>query len=220
MWNKLKDAIFEADAETKPGTTTQAAVQGGAPTTPTAGATPAATASDAHQSQFYRALRSSVMSRITAYSSLMIASEKLAAIIPDPIQRLRAAQATSNDGRTVNQVADAVSIHLADIDGEALRFKATLEKKRSEIVGGLNHKKANAELTIASSTQELERLNARMKELHQAIQEAQTIAASVSTEIMAAENDLTTSLNDFTAAANLLREELNLGKNTILSSLT
>lgn len=219
MFNSIKNALFVADPNAPATPAVKPVTTGGnpAPLQP-AGSAPLLS-TDPRESRSYIAIRTAVMSRITAYSSLIKASEKLVAIIPDPVQRLRAAQATSNEGRTVAQLADAVAIHLADIDNETLKFKAAIESRRESTISALRSKKANAENLINSGNQELERLNARIQELQQNVSRALNDAASVDSEIAAADSELNASISDFTFAANTLREELTVGKNTILTSL-
>lgn len=217
MLNKLKNVLFEQDEKAKPITT------GGPPAPLTAQGAPVAplgTALPQRDTKMYDAIRASTFSRSTAYTTLMDAADKLSAIIPDPIQRLKAAHVTSNSGRSAQQIADAVSMHLADIDAESLRFKQAIEEKRRQQIGALDAKASAAQLTITTSTQEVERLTARIQELQLNITKAQTEAAGVNSEKAIAESEIDNAINNFNIAANTLRDELNASKTTVLSTLS
>lgn len=223
MLKSLKDMLFvdgDGNQLAKPVTTNS----GTAPLAPagqTVSLQPGAPLmNDPRNTVIYAKVRESIFSRTTAYTSLMDAAEKLSSIIPDPVQRLKAAHVTSSTGRTVQQIADAVPMHLADIEGEGIRFKQAIEAKRSQVIGALNAKKVSADAAIKSANEEIERLTQRIQQLHQQMANAQNDSAGVASEITIAEADINNAINEFNSAANTLRDELNLGKATILSSLS
>lgn len=78
----------------------------------------------------YDRLNKVVLTRKTSYTALLETCEKLKRSIPDDATRLRASfDLISADGRSLDGINQAIDIHISDLDGEHLRFKATTESQ-------------------------------------------------------------------------------------------
>jgi chromosome segregation ATPase len=169
--------------------------------------------------EFVAAIRKVVLSRNTALTQLLTAADKLASIIPDPVTRFKAAFATAGDGRTTRQVAEAVDIHLADVDGEEARFKQAIDKKAAEEVGGQERRAAAATSAITSNTQQIEQLQARIAELSAQIGTFQQDVAQATAEAATKRLEIEQATAQFKMAAQVVKQELQSHKSTILSAL-
>ncbi len=97
------------------------------------------------------AIKKTTFGRNTAFTQLLAASEALADVIPDQVMRLKAAHKTAGAGRTGKQIADAVDVHLQDVDGEVLRFKALIDQRTAADVGSLQAQLDQSAAEIATA---------------------------------------------------------------------
>jgi hypothetical protein len=169
--------------------------------------------------EFVAAIRKVVLSRNTALTQLLTAADKLVAIIPDPNTRFKAAFATAGDGRTPKQVADAVDIHLADVDGEEARFKQAIDAKVASEVGGAERRAAAATSAITANTQQIEQLQARVAELATQIGTFQQDVAQATADAANKRAEIEQATAQFKMAAQVVKQELQGHKSTILSAL-
>ena len=220
VWDKIKGSIFESEGDTetaapaKPGAQPTGAPQGAAPK-PGMTYVPAPTVNTA----MVDAIRKQTFARNTALTALITASEALVDIIPDPVMRLKAAHKTAAGGRSAKDISDAVAIHMQDVDGEELRFSKTLEATVNGEVGTLNRQAEAAEQAAAAANNEIASLQQRINMLHQQAGENATKATTLRAEAQARHSELAQHEAEFKAAAQVVRNELNGHKNTILSTL-
>ena len=209
MWNAIKGAIFEEDgAEAKPGdkpVTTTTVTAGNIPSTPmTIGSTV--------NPEFVAAIKKSVFGKQTALTSLVEAADKLANIIPDQTTRFKAAYATAGNGRTVQQIAAAADIHLADVEGEELRFKAAVDAKLGTEISQLEASANSAASHIEQLQRQIAEAQARITQLSQQQAEAAAQASSKKMELQ-----LTS--DQFKAAAQLVRNEIQTLRTAVTTAL-
>lgn len=114
LLNSLKGAIFVNDE--KPGQAATAIKTNGAPSPIQQGSQVVGEQNTLVNGVLFKTMMTETLSRNTAFTSLMTTADKLVNVIADPVQRLKAAQSVSGDGRSAQQVADAVNIHLSDLD--------------------------------------------------------------------------------------------------------
>lgn len=110
-------------------------------------------------------LQKIIDSRKTPYTALLEASQKLATVIPDETQRLKAAFVTVSGDRSLNDIVKAIDVHISDLGGQDMRFKQTSEAQVKTKVGA---KRAQVETLVAEGERnkaEIERLTARNAEI-------------------------------------------------------
>jgi hypothetical protein len=213
MFDKLKSMLYEdaAPAPQAPVAPATASVAGSAPIAVTLG--------PVVNVDMVAAIRKAVFGRNTAFTQLLSASEALADVIPDPTMRLKAAHKTGGAGRTGKQIADAVDVHLQDVDGEELRFKNLIDSKVQNEVGSIDGQVQVATSQAAQAAQEIEQLNQRIGGLQKLIADMNGKATELSAQSVAKRTELDTAMAQFKLAANAVRTELNGSKTAILSTL-
>jgi hypothetical protein len=219
MWNSLKSLVLtdEALAAEKVATSAAVATTKLAAPSPT-GAQPVSPT--AVSPEFVAAIRKVVFSRNTALTQILGAAEKLVDIIPDPTTRLKAAFKMAADGRTVQQIAAAVDIHVADVESEEARFKQAIDKKIAEEVGGQERRAAAATSGIQANNTQIEQLQNRIAELGAQINTFQQDYAQATSEAASKRAEIEQAQFQFKAAAELVRGELQSQKSAILSALS
>jgi len=210
----VKGAIFNPDpnapAEQAPTTTVKAGnISPGIPMTMSSPVNP----------EFVAAIRKAVFGRNTALTQLMAAADKLVSIIPDASTRLKAAYATVADGRTVKQIADAVDVHLSDVDGEEQKFQRAIEGKAQTEVAPLEQRSHLASQAIEAAQQQITQANARIVELTTQIGQQQQEQIQSAQAAQAKKQELELMANNFKLAANAVRSELQSNKTVILTAL-
>lgn len=213
VWNAVKGAMVEDDAPAAQ------APQGNATAQPAKAGSMSFQPTTAVNAEMVATIRKQTFSRNTALTALITASDALADIIPDPAMRLRAAQKTAGAGRGAKELAEAVQIHLNDVDSAEMQFGQALEGKIKAEVGGLNMQASGAEQQINSANTEIQNLNTRIQQLQQNIGEQTTNLANLRAQASTKEAELRQKELEFKAAAAAVRNELNGHKATILSTL-
>jgi chromosome segregation ATPase len=212
----VKGAIFNEDPNTP-----QAAPAAKGPTITTANITPGQPMmmSSPVNPEFVAAIRKAVLGRNTALTQLMATADKLAAIIPDPGQRLKAAFATAGDGRTVAQIVQAVDVHLSDVDGEEQKFKAALAGKVQAEVAPLEQQAQLMAGQVERAQQEIVAAQTRIAELTGSIGTLTHQAGQAQAAAAAKRQELELMESNFKLAANAVRAELQGNKAAVASAL-
>lgn len=220
MWNKLKSFVVEDE----PGT--EAPAPAAQPQVQRAGVAPAVGSgmtafSPSHtvNQDMVAAIRKQTFGRNTALTALINAADQLVDIIPDATMRLKAAQKTAGAGRAAKEFADAVAIHLNDVDAAEMQFGQALEGKIATEVGGLKAQAQHAEAQVNAANSEVQNLQARIAQLQQQAVEQTTTFHTLQGQAAAKEAELRQADIEFKAAATHVRNELNGHKATILSTL-
>lgn len=206
VWNAIKGAIFEEEPTA------------GEQPAPSPAPAPSTTGQPMHvgstvNPEFVAAIKKAVFGRPTALTSLVEAAEKLANIIPDPTTRFKAAYATAGSGRTVQQIAAAADIHLADVEGEEMRFKAAVDAKLGTEIQQLESIATNSATQITQLQRQLEEIQQRIIQLTQQQAEASANASQKKMELQ-----LTS--DQFKAAAQIVRNEIQALRTTVTSALS
>lgn len=212
--NAIKSAVYETAPET---------AAPAAPSTGTVGAAPAASpivlGAPTLNTDMVSAIRKAVFGRNTAFTQLLSASEALADVIPDQVMRLKAAHKTGGAGRTGKQIADAVDVHLQDVDGEELRFKNMIDGKAQAEVGSLEQQAQQASTQASQASAEIEQLQQRIGALQKMIGEMNLKSSNLTAESITKRAELDGAMSEFKLAAQAVRNELNGSKSAILSTL-
>lgn len=220
LWNTLKSAIVEdepgdAVAQQKP----QVAGQPQAQVPQGTRAAPVYIPQAGLNQDMVDAIRKETFSRNTAMTQLITASDSLVDIIADAPTRLRAAQKMAGNGRQPKDFADAVQIHLGDVDGIEMRFNKAIDDNTKKEVGALNAQADAAEKHIVQMNTEIQAMTQRIAQLQQDIGTQTTSLNTYRSEALTKENGLQRTRDEFKAAAEAVRQELNNHKATILSTL-
>lgn len=215
VWTSIKDAIFVDGAPKKdePKAAPQPTVTNAGSPAGVAAAMSTMAGTSGVNPEFIAAIRKAVFGKTTALTSLIEAADKLQSIIPDPTTRFKAAYATAGSGRTVQQIAAAADIHLADVEGEELRFKAAVDAKLGTEIQRLEGEATNAAQQITNLQRVLEETQQRIIQLTQ--QQAEAAATAAQKKI-----ELQTTSEQFKAAALTVRNEIQALRQTILTSLS
>jgi hypothetical protein len=213
MFKSIKGLLFEEDpaqaAAPQAAPAQTAAAPAAIPTQP--GQAAAAPIATSPKQAIVEAIRKATMSRNTAYTQLARAADALHDLIPDQVMRLKAAYRTSGAGRTAQQIAEAIDIHLQDIGGEELRFHQMIESKLATEVEG-RRRQAQAAADAARSAHE------QIQALEKLIIEKNEEATRISGEAAQVSLDLQQSHADFKLAAAQVRSELEGAKALIIST--
>lgn len=164
-------------------------------------------------------IKKATFSRNTAFTRVLQAADTLVDVVPDQTMRLKAAFKMAGAGQSGKQVADAVDVHLQDVDGEEMRFKQAIDQKTAQEVGALNAKASVLEQQVSAASAEIQAAQQRITELNTTIVtlsqqagEAKTQAAQKTTELAAAQAQ-------FKLSADAVRAELNAQKALVVSTL-
>jgi chromosome segregation ATPase len=219
MWDKIKGAIFTDDPEQTPKAAPPAAAPPtiGAAAMAVPGALPVSGQTD---NRFVPLIKKAVFAKQTALTTLVQAADSLAEIIPDQTTRFKAAFKTAGSGRTVQQVAAAADIHLADVDGEQLRFRSATDQALGSELSELERHAAQAEQTAKTCSAEIEAMQARITDLQRRANEAQQKHLELTGSIASKKTEVAQTAAEFERAAELVRAEINNLRATVLSSLS
>lgn len=194
MFKKLIGTFIEFDEKEEP-EQTAAPVTSQAPpkTNPTTPASVVASVDSTVDSDIVSTITNAVLTKKTAYTTFVEASSRLEAVIPDETTRMKAAFVTiTGDGRSLEQVLQALDMHASDVDGEVMRCERGLASKRATDVDNVAAEanqlaKANERLVaqidtlqqqIAKANQDIQENTNRQRDLtHQAEQAALDISS-------------------------------------------
>lgn len=221
-FDKVKSAVFVADPAAPPTQAAQAAPPaGGAATMTPRAQSVVSTVATTQPNEFVAVLQSAVKSRNTAFTSLLITADKMATIVPDPGMRLKAAFATiATDGRGANEVMAAIDIHMSDLEGQKLAFMSTLERKRSETLGQLDHDKAINIKQAKDAEQRIIALQAEIAQLQEVILVGNTAVTTIDAKMQEEASHFDTSKLRFEEAIAQVRADLENQRTAIRSSLS
>ena len=169
--------------------------------------------------EFLTALRNSIKGRSSAYTSLVQAADKLASIIPDANMRLKAAFATTGEGRSVKDVTNAIDIHIADLESQKLQCKNAIDAQRQSSVGSLQAELTTLKPANDAAQQQITALTEQIRNLTESITRNNTRAAELQLQINAEELRLDSRQQQFDAALNTVKAELTAQKNIVTSTL-
>ncbi len=217
MWDKIKGAIFEeapGGQKPSPAPAPASSTPSGSQTAPSISIAPSGVNMD-----MVGAIKKAIFSRQTPFTTLMAAADKLSSILPDVNTRLKAAFATASDGRTSKQVADAVDIHLVDVDAQERQFATALQQRTQQDIGGTQQRIASLKAGTDAATAQIQALQAQIQAAQDTIQRNAVEVATLEAEVATKTIELQNAERDFKIAADYVRNELGANKQAILSSL-
>jgi hypothetical protein len=168
----------------------------------------------------YDSLIKTVLARKTPYTALIEASQRLEAVIPDEGTRIKSAyvMVTTDGQRSMSTITQAIDVHIRDIDGELMRFKATTEQANASKVGALRANADGVSARVQASRQRIEAMTKEIETLTLKINEDVVEEQRLRAEADAAEREVENIAIQFQDAAQTVRDEL-IARKTSLSTL-
>jgi chromosome segregation ATPase len=165
-------------------------------------------------------IRKAALGRKTPFTALCEASDKLLNVIADAPTRMKAAYAmVGSESRSIDQISKAIDIHIADVDGEKMRFLQATRNKRAVEVDGLKSKASDLERAGKDLQKEYESLQSRSAELVSAIGTNRSQIDSTNAEVLKKESEIVSVEQQFETAVQRVKDEFGQQKKVILSTL-
>lgn len=152
-------------------------------------------------------LSKAIMARKTPYTALLEASQKLEKVIPDETMRIKAAFATLGD-RSAPEVIQAIDVHVADLEGERLRFKQASERNVKDKSGTVRAAATAKESQLANNTARIQQLRDEANQLEQVNHNLTVDVSQLVTQADAAEADIRAVEARFNATVDFLKKDL------------
>ena len=169
------------------------------------GVTPISTAT--HNEEIVNTIQTAVLSKKTAYTTFVEASMRLEAVIPDETTRMKAAFVTvTGDGRSLEQVLQALDMHATDVDGEVLRCKRSLDAKRNDEVIRVRTMGSNLMETNKRLTEQVASLQQQIEKATQEINTNVVKLGELDNQAAKAESDINAFENSFVQAADYVKK--------------
>lgn len=161
-----------------------------------------------------------VLNRKTAYTALLETGEKLKRSISDDSIRLRASfDLITGEGRSLESINQAIDVHIADIDGEHLRFKNTTDsqlQQKSKLprdqAGVLIKQNENFE-------KEINEARVKITQWETSIQQNNVNIADLNNEADRLEADIKSVYDQFKNAVEQVKSNLQNQKSILLTTL-
>jgi hypothetical protein len=204
FWKKALSVVADFDeAPAVPKTPQPISVPVIAPTTAVQAAT--------DDSELVTTLMTAALSRKTVFSGLIESAEKLKTVLPDELQRIKAAAAMTGTV-TAAAIKTAVDGHLQDVNTERSKFTRELASMKATNVDAQVNQAIQLEDQASRERAELERLTASIANLA-----AQATQLRASADAATVNMQTTTTL--FSAAADHVDQRLAELRDTIISAL-
>jgi predicted nucleic acid-binding Zn-ribbon protein len=209
--NAFKNAIWESEEPTQQ-------TQQPAPTVkPVSGGTSVGTGVNAEMVQ---AIKTNTLNRKTPYTALLEAAEKLASVIPDQVTRLKAAYAMVGEQRTVGAILQAIDVHISDVDGERLRFNQASDQRRKTELSSLTAASQQLAEANKSMNGEIAAMQERIRALTDSIITNEGKVSELTAQLNSRTLEFDLAVQQFDAATNTVRAELEQQRAAISSTLT
>jgi DNA anti-recombination protein RmuC len=161
-----------------------------------------------------------ISQRKTPYTALLEVAQKLEKTVPDEFMRIKAAFAiVSADGRSAENVIQAIDVHISDIDSEHMRFKNTTDQQ-------ILQKSQTLRERAKSLTEANDQAAKRCEELHKQLHQLDQQTANNNNEIFeltknatAVENEIKIVYEKFKLASDHIKASLNDKKYSLTNTL-
>lgn len=216
LMDSLRGAIWNDPTATSTPSSTAAAAPVLA-AQPVAGAAPIAPAAN---QAIIEALQKVIMTRNTAFTQLLSTAETLKDVIPDPTMRLKAAFKTTAAGRTPQQIADAVDVHMQDLVGQEAVFKSNIDSSFGAELAAMQASDAALKAEIESANAHIQQAQQQIQQLTAAISENQTKLMQLGAQAASKQAEIDKARADFGAALQKVKDDLTSNRAAILSTLS
>ena len=189
----------------------------GAAATPAPKAAVAAAKGDAVDQQMLTTLREQIAARSTAYVTLTEAAQRLSGVIPDQTTRLKAAFAmVSGEGiRSVASITQAIDVHIADLEGERMRFKQASDAQTSVKSAALRKQADALAAQAAAGSAQIERMQADIASLQADSVQTAAQCRALNAQADQADTEITAISAAFDRAVDFLKADLAANKTTL-----
>ncbi len=179
-----------------------------------------ATAAASVDPEMLATLQKKINARSTPYVTLVDTAQRLVGVIPDEATRLKAAFAmVCGDGsRSAASIAQAIDVHLADLEGERIRFKNVSNDQMVGMAADLRKQASALVAQGASNTAEVERMQAAIASLQSAMAKNAAQARELTAAADKSEADIKAVCLAFDRAVEFVKSDL-VGKKAALSAL-
>lgn len=183
---------------------------------------PPVSAGSSIDQEMLAALQKKITARSSPYVTLMEAAQRLATVIPDEPTRLRAAFAmVAGDGnRSVPSITQAIDVHIADLEGERIRFKNASEEQTSSKSTALRNQAASLLAQSAANTSQIERLQEEIKKLQDTLVKNAALTTDLNTQAEAAEASIKAVAMAFDRTVDFVKNDLTAKKLSLSSLLS
>lgn len=165
-------------------------------------------------------LRQALKSRVTAFTSLLNAADKLAAVIPDQSMRLKAAyEMVKADGRGLTELLQAIEIHASDLASQERSFMAQAEAALGSTIGAMERELQTLDAANATARQQIESFQQQIANLNNTIASNGGRQAELSNSIASERGRFDSNKMQFTSALTTVQAELASQKTIISSTL-
>lgn len=167
-------------------------------------------------------LQKKISSRSSPYVTLIEAAQRLVTVIPDETTRLKAAFAmVSGEGnRSVSSITQAIDVHIADLEGERIRFKNASDEQMNSKSAVLRNQAGGLSAQNATSTGQIERLQAEIAKLQDAIVKNTGLCRDLNLQADNAEAEIKAVSAAFDRTVDYLKNDLAAKKRSLASVLS
>jgi hypothetical protein len=221
MLRSVLGAFVELDETSAPAATKQPVQAPVTQATPGSSTIQATAQTDSRVDDMVKALEAVITNRKTAYTTLTESANKLEAIIADKVTRFKAAFVNiSSDGqRSLDSIGQAIEVHVRDIDGELLRFKAAAQQRLQTTGTELLKKATDAEAAITTATARIEALKAEIVQQEQLVLSSTETASQARTAASTLEAETASTVQAFEQAVETVKSRLQAEKSSLTNML-
>jgi predicted nucleic acid-binding Zn-ribbon protein len=174
----------------------------------------------ASNNEYIGLLRQALKSRITAFTNLLTAADKLQNVIPDPSMRLKAAyEMVKAEGRGLTELLQAIEIHAADLASQERTFMNAAETALGTAINAMERELQSLEATNTSARQQIESFQQQIATLNTTIANNSGRQVELSNQIATERARFDSNKVQFNSALATVQAELASQKTIISSTL-
>ena len=154
-------------------------------------------------------VKAKAIERKTPFTALLESSDKLIKVLPDQKVRVQAAMAiVMGEGRTLQQILQAIDVHMSDIDGERLGFLKATEAKQKQDLGDITNQINITNQQVETSKTLSQQYKLKIAELDQETVIANENLVKLNTDLAAKTTEFDTITAQFETAVKIVKNEL------------
>lgn len=161
-------------------------------------------------------LNRTINNRKSAYTSLLETARKMEKVLPNEADRIKAAFALiAAEGRTAENVIQAIDVHLSDLEGEHLRFKQQSELQLQTQSKTLKDRIDSLNIQNTTIQNELNSLNKRIQEIQTTLANNNHEIQNSDQQIKELEIKISSIYNQFKLALEATKHDLTSKKSSL-----
>jgi len=192
------------------------------PAIPVSAVVPTAKAASSVDQEMLASLQKKIHARSSPYITLIEAAQRMSGVIPDESTRIKAAYTmVSADGtRSLSSIMQAIDVHIADLEGERLRFRNASDEQTSRKSAAMRDQARNLEEQNAENAAQIQRLQADVAKLQTAIATNAAQSRELKQEADSADGEIKRVSIAFDVAVDFLKRDLAAKKNSLTTILS